>query len=145
MTLLDKITKTNLVLDRFSKDIEDKYDYKFRITSPSDYELRLVYRAKAYVLSSVFKQVSKHLSRVKQGLDKTDPDLIEKFDVPPEMYNRVHTAIKSNIDAVGKLTEKDGIKILRSSVNKCVFERHEELNKTFITINVGGIYVKSRD
>lgn len=61
------------------------------------------------------------------------------------MYNRVHTAIKSNIDAVGKLAAKDGYKILRSSVNKCVFERHEELNKTFIIINVGGIYVKSRN
>lgn len=144
MSLIDKITQTNLVLDRFSKDIEDKYDYKFRITSPSDFELRLVYRAKINVLSSVFKQVSKHLSRVKQGIDKTDPTLIEKFDVPEEMYNRVHTAIKSNIDAVGKLTERDGIKILRSSVNKCVFENNAELGKTFITINVGGMYARTK-
>ena len=144
MSLIDKITQTNLVLDRFSKDIEDKYDYKFRITSPSDFELRLVYRAKINVLSSVFKQVSKHLSRVKQGIDKTDPTLIEKFDVPEEMYNRVHTAIKSNIDAVGKLTERDGIKILRSFVNKCVFENNAELGKTFITINVGGMYARTK-
>ena len=144
MSLIDKITQTNLVLDRFRKDIEDKYDYKFRITSPSDFELRLVYRAKINVLSSVFKQVSKHLSRVKQGIDKTDPTLIEKFDVPKEMYNRVHTAIKSNIDAVGKLTERDGIKILRSSVNKCVFENNAELGKTFITINVGGMYARTK-
>lgn len=131
----------NKLLERFRRDVNDIYNYKFRVTALNEYELNFTYTAKSKVLKSVFKQVSKHLKRRKEmgSLAAADPDKIERFLIPEQFNNRIHTGISKNIKEVGKVVRQDGYEILRSEVKSCIFHNKEEI--TEINIKVVGQYV----
>lgn len=132
----------NHLLKKFSTDIKDKYQYHFKAVNPSDYELNLTYTAKSKILDKVFNQIKKKLGRKHTKFSKltvSDPKHIEKFEVPENLLNRVHTSIKKNIKDVARELQDDDIVIIRSKATYCVFERIGEENLT-IKVKVEGQY-----
>lgn len=138
-----RILGINKLLDRFRRDVKDIYDYHFKVINLSDYELDFIFTAKSRVLKSVFNQVKKTLVRKDTKFTKlycTDSETVAKFKVPKQFNGRVHTAILRPIRQIEKEVRKDGIEILKSKVDECLFINDKEITK--IHIKVGGIYVK---
>lgn len=131
----------NTLIKKFSTDIDDTFQYHFKCTDISDFELKLRFQAKSKILDKTFTQLSKVLSRTHNKFSRlktADSTYVDKFEIPAEMYNRVHTAVKRNINQVAKEIQKDKIIIIRTQVNKCVFEKED--NNLNIIVNVGGQY-----
>ena len=130
----------NSLIKKFNDKINDTFNYKFKLTSNADYELIIEYEANAELLSGVFKQVMQNLPNDKQSLKGVNPNLIEKFEIPENLLNRVHTATHKNIHSVLDRVRLDGIDCIRSKVESCTFQRVED--KTKIIVKVGGYYVR---
>lgn len=140
---LTKIIGINKLLDRFRRDVSDVFDYNFKTISPSDFELSFIFTAKSRVLKSVFDEVKKVLVRKDNKFNKlysSNSDLIQKFEIPEQLNNKVHTSILKQIKDIEKEVFKDGIKVLRTQVDKCYFINDGE--KTEIHIKIGGMYAK---
>jgi hypothetical protein len=131
----------NSLIKKFNDKINDTFNYKFKLTSNADYELIIEYEANAELLSGVFKQVSGSMGQgFKATLNGVNPNLIEKFEIPENLLNRVHTATHKNINSVLDRVRLDGIDCIRSKVESCTFQRVED--KTKIIVKVGGYYVR---
>jgi hypothetical protein len=138
---MQKLLGINKLLDRFRRDVNNVYDYHFKTLNPSDYEINFIFTAKSKVLKSVFNQVKTKLKGKQfSKLHSSNPEALERFDIPEQFNGRVQTAIIKQIKQIEKEVNKDGVKILRYKVTKCYFENNEDI--TTINIIVGGIYAK---
>lgn len=128
------------ILKKVKDKINDVYTFRFRLTSNADYELILEYEANAEVLKNIFKQVSDGIAGFKPTLKGSNPDLIESFEIPENLLNRVHTATLKNINAVFDRIRLDGVDCIRSKVESCRF--YKDGDKTKIKVIVVGYYVR---
>jgi hypothetical protein len=140
---LKQMVGINRLLEKFRRDVDDVFMYHFKTVNNADFKINLTYYAKSKVLKSVFNQVKKVLVRKDTKFTKlhsSNPDVIERFEIPKEFNGRVLTTIHKNVKAIIKEVNKDGIKIVRYEVEKCYFANVKE--KTQIHIIVGGIYAR---
>lgn len=137
---ISEILGINKLLDRFRRDVSDTFDYHFKATNASDFELTFIFTAKSKVLTSIFNNVKETLAKNEKlkGVKDADPNTIQRFEIPKQFYGRVLTAILKPVHTIEREVKADGIKVLRYAVESCYFESKEE--KTQIHIKLGGIY-----
>jgi len=139
MNFLEKAAY-NKLLKQFKGAINDRFRYKFWVVSNSDFEILLTYHGDSNILNVVFKQVA-NLLKHKDGfrsIDQAKPEVVQRFDVPPEYLPRVGVAVSKNVRDVAREVAKDGITIIRHSVTGATF--YNEDNETKIEVRVGGQY-----
>ena len=135
----------NKLINHLRKSVSDTVKYDFKAINDCDFELLLTYSAKGNVLDKIFSQVSKSLSKTDKfsALKSANPLVIDRFEVPKELNNKVHVAVKGNIKSVADKIKRNGkIVLIRSKVEKTVYEKKEDT--LFINVKVVGQYVKDR-
>ena len=115
----------------------DKIDWKFKVTSASDFTLTFDMVASKSMFNLI---LSKALVKLKRQGKNIKTDVIEAFEVEERYYNLLHTILNKQIKEVVNNVRKDGIIILKDMVTYAKFTKRQEGEDWEIKIIVGGIY-----
>jgi hypothetical protein len=125
---------------RGGKDKIEPYDYVIDCPSPSDYNLDLILKADAKLISMIWDK-SKQAAAVKRGIDVKDKSYMEfqEFEVPQVYYNFLKITIREIVGNCADIFKRDGIILLNYEVKKAKFKVNASKGWD-IVISVGGIY-----
>lgn len=121
----------------------DKIEYKFKLTSIDDYELRLKLNAKGGVFDTILGKASSELAKKGVSVDG-DPSLVDSFDVPADSryFNIIRTALNKPLKKIRKQIKSQKVEMLNEKVSTCRFSRVGDYWR--INILVVGAYADKR-
>ena len=112
----------------FGIDKNQKLDYKFETTSLDDFELKLKFKPKGYIMR-LFIRLAQSGIKKQTGVDAKAERLHEILDglVLPDGYNAlIHTSCKPALKNIYAEVLKDGIQVLHDKVVKVTFYKNLE-------------------
>lgn len=124
--LKKKLKRENKERRLINKEITWEWDFK--VWSPADYELKLVFPADNKLFLTIFQAAIERLKKKNVDLD-ADPELVDNFDLEERFFNLVRTYLKKpfSITARDVLLEHK-FKLLDYYVVKGWFDRDEAKN-----------------
>jgi len=104
---------------------KQSWGWDFKIWTPTDYELEIVFSADNKLFLTIFQQSREKLQ--KKGVNQEgDPELIDRFVLDEQFYNLVKTYLKKPFSITARdVLEKHGFQFLDYYVVKGWFERGE--------------------
>ena len=122
---------------------KQRWDWDFKIWSPVEYELNMVFCADDKLFLSIFKKAMARMER-KGVINDGNPENIDRFDLDERFYNLVKTYLKKPFNITAKdVLKEHGFQFLDYHVVKGVFEREASRN-WLIRLTLKGTYTVNR-
>lgn len=121
---------------------KQRWSWNFKLWSPTDYELNLVFNAEDRLFLSIYQAAKDKLEGKRGSTVGGDVGYIERFDIDERFYKLLKTYLKKPFNITSKdVLKEHGFKFVDYYVVKAWFERDK--NKDWlIYLRLKGTYVK---
>ena len=115
-------------------------DFSIECTTPTEYELKLVYHADSALINTIWNKSKKAILR-KKGLDirAHSPEEIKEFDIPHHYYKFMKVTVRNEWLKVSQDTAQDKIILLSYEVIGGNFKLND-LKGWDCTVKIKGVY-----